>query len=198
MSQSKTWPLGERYFVKVLVCLPFFFLVWYFLAPYLSIFPVLIAKVAANWIWTDLILKVESVSHEVEYVTSIRVPGASAEAKGNLTVALNPLIYSWSLPLFYSLYFAVNEEYFRQKYLMICTLLMLGAHTFSVFFEFTLNLFVRYEEYLPKTLLLKTWQENIVALCYQFSCLMLPAISVLMLFFWCYKKQLSIWLERQI
>lgn len=109
-------PSVHRFLLRVVLWLPPSFLLWYLLAEF-WLYPI---GWGLDWIFPrflpSVIQQVEHQGHLMEVVTRITpsqpVPGAQA---GVLSFEINPLIYSYSLPLYAGLTLAAPAHSARRK-----------------------------------------------------------------------------------
>lgn len=173
----------KGYFLRVVAWLPLFFVLWYFLAGVFSIVPMLASQWIINLIQHNLVLELESIGRHAEYVTSLTVPMADQAKTGNVIITLNPLIYSWNIPVLLALCYAVQDELFSNKRIIFAVLGLLPFHTWGLVAEFFVTVLFRQGDVVAQQLGFVAWQRELVALTYQFGYLMLPVISAISIWF---------------
>ncbi len=170
------------YFGRVLLWLPVFFALWYFLAPFFNIVPGLASQWVANLIYDNLVVQLESAGRHVEYVTSLTATAADG-AEGNVVVSLNPLIYSWNIPVLLALCFGVPDALFSNTRVVLAVAALFPLHAWGLVAELFTTLLFRQGAPVAKQLGYSGWQLELAALLYQFGYLMLPVIGALCIWF---------------
>ncbi len=163
------------YFAKALLWLPVFFVCWYYLAALLSVPAALLAKAVVNLLFSGLIDSLEMNGRELEIVTSLLIH--TDDGRGQVIVTINPLIYSWNIPVLLALCFAVEDRYFSNMRTLIAVVALLPLHAFGVAAELLATLAFKLGSEVSTQLALVGWQNEAVALAYQFGYLMLPVIG---------------------
>lgn len=178
---SDTFTL-RGYFLRVLLWLPVFFALWYFLAGFFNIIPGLASQWLANLIYSDLVVQIESAGRHIDYVTSLKMQAASG-GMGNVVVSLNPLIYSWNIPVLLALCFAVPDSLFSNARVILAIAALLPLHTWGLTAELFATLLFRQGPELAAQVNYTGWQLEAVAMLYQFGYLMLPVIGAVSIWF---------------
>ncbi|WP_211211598.1 exosortase H-associated membrane protein [Gilvimarinus chinensis] len=163
------------YFGKALLWLPVFFVFWYYLAALFSVPAALLAKGLVNLLFSGLIDSLEMNGRQLEVVTSLLIETDSG--RGQVIVTLNPLIYSWNIPVLFALCFAIEEQYFSNLRTLIAVMALLPLHAFGLAADLLVSLAFKLGENVSSQLALTSWQNEAVALAYQFGYLMLPVIG---------------------
>ena len=168
-----------RFFLLTFLWLPFWFVLWYQLSGALSIPAVLLSQHAVNLFHPGLIETAEGLGRHVHYGTALDVPMPDAPdgTRGQLLVAVNPLVYSWNLPVLFALLFAADERFFSVTRVLIAYVGLLPLHTWGISFELLSTLALRSGADVQAALGLAGWRLEAVALGYQFGYLMLPVIG---------------------
>ncbi|UTF59197.1 exosortase H-associated membrane protein [Gilvimarinus sp. DA14] len=164
-----------QYFAKALLWLPVFFLLWYYLAALCSVPAALLAKIVVNLMFSGLVESLEMNGRQLEVVTSLLV--STEGGRGQVIVTLNPLIYSWNIPVLLALCFAIEEQYFSNLRTFWAVVALLPLHAFGLAAELLVSLAFQLGPEVAGQLSLESWQNEAVALAYQFGYLMLPVIG---------------------
>lgn len=171
------------YFVRVLLWLPVFFVLWYLLAGFFNIIPGLLSRWLINLLDSGAVLSLESAGQKIDYVTRYLIDVAGQERQGNLVVTLNPLIYSWNLPVLMALCFAVSDQLFSNARVVLAVMALFPMHAWGLTAEFFVTIAFRQTPEIAAQLVLSQWQKEALALSYQFGYLMLPVIGAASLWF---------------
>jgi hypothetical protein len=170
--------LGRLFLVSVLL-LPLMFALWYHTANVLVMPAVWLSQWLLNLAFPGLIEQVEGLARQLDVVTGIVVPVASAGpgAQGNLVIESNALIYTWNLPVLLALLFAAQERFFTYWRLALTFIGLIPFHAWGISFEVLKVLSLQSGEEARRFLDLAPWQMELVGLAYQFGYLMLPVIG---------------------
>lgn len=172
-----------EYFFRVLLWLPVFFVLWYLLAGFFNIIPGLLSQWAINLFDEGAVISLDATGKNIDYVTRYLIDVAGEERKGNLVVTLNPLIYSWNIPVLMALCFAVSDHLFSNARVILAVAALFPLHAWGLTAEFFVTIVFRQTPEIASQLVLSQWQKEAVALCYQFGYLMLPVIGAASLWF---------------
>ncbi|MCP8900007.1 exosortase H-associated membrane protein [Gilvimarinus xylanilyticus] len=174
MPRRKSDPL-LAYFGKTLLWLPLFFLLWYYLAAFFSVPAALLAKGCINLMFSGLVETLEMNGRELEVITALMVN--TEKGRGNVVVSLNPLIYSWNIPVLLALCFAVEEQYFSNPKTLLAVIALLPLHAFGIGADLLASLAFKLGPEVAGQLPLQSWQHEAIALAYQFGYLILPVVG---------------------
>lgn len=174
MPRRKSDPL-LAYFGKTLLWLPLFFLLWYYLATFFSVPAALLAKACINLLFSGVVESLEMNGCQLEVVTELIVN--TENGRGKVIVSLNPLIYSWNIPVLLALCFAVEERHFSNAKTVLAVMALLPLHAFGLGADLLANLAFKLGPEVAGQLSLQPWQNEAIALAYQFGYLMLPVIG---------------------
>ncbi|WP_049722896.1 exosortase H-associated membrane protein [Gilvimarinus polysaccharolyticus] len=181
MPQSNFSP--ARYFFHVVLWLPIFFVLWYYLAGMLSIVPAHLSEWIINLISPGAVVQLDWVNRELEYVTRYTVPAADGVRTGHAVVSINPLLYSWNIPVLLALCYAVSDKLFSNKRVIIGVIALLPMHAWGLVAEFFVNVLFRMGDSVAEQIEAAQWQQEMAALLYQFGYLMLPVIGAVSVWF---------------
>lgn len=175
MPSESAVPL-RRFFLRTLLWLPVCFFVWYNLAHFL-IWPLApLAELVLNLALPGVVEAVQVDRRGLNFLTLLAVTTPDGRA-GMIVLSVNPLVYSYNLPLLAALMIAAGEAHFSWTRLFLSYVVLLPFQLWGVCFDFV------------KTALFQTGPEvsaqvgitgiglEAVALGYQFGFLMLPVIS---------------------
>lgn len=173
------WPSPlARFLAATFLWLPFWFALWYQLAPLLTLPVAWGSELALNTLHPGLIGGHEGAGQGLSFVTrlAVDVPDAPAGAVAELVVAVNPLIYSWNLPVLMALLFAANQP---QTFLRALVALagLLPMHIWGVSLDVLKRLALQSSPELHAQIGYSGWELEAIALGYQFGYLMLPVIG---------------------
>ena len=181
MSQLEFSP--ARYFLRVVLWLPLFFVFWYYLAGLLTIIPAHLSEWVINLIYPGAVVQVEWVNRELEYVTSFTIAAADGVRTGNAVVSINPLLYSWNIPVLLALCYAVNDKLFSNARVILGVAALFPMHAWGLVAEFFVNVLFRMGDAVAGQIEVTPWQQEMAAFCYQFGYLMLPVIGAVCVWF---------------
>ncbi len=168
-----------RFFLAALGWLPVWFFIWYSAAPLLSLPVLWLAQWTLDLLAPGVIREVLGYGADLHFATTVTVtiPDAPPGAIAELVVPVNPLIYSWNLPVLLALLFAAEERFFSLSRLVIGYVALLPFHAWGVVFEVLKALAIQAGPEAAAQVGLTGWEREAVALGYQFGYLMLPVIA---------------------
>lgn len=169
----KLWPtsLLGGFFLATVLWLPVLFACWYLLADFLSWPAVQLSQWLLTGLFPEVFAQAEGAGQHLIFVTRLEVEG------GALSVGVNPLIYSWNLPVVAALVFAADERHFSSWRLLLAFVVLSLLHVWGICFDAVRTLAFNAGPDARDALALSDWQREAVALGYQFGYLMLPAIG---------------------
>ncbi|MES9828787.1 MAG: exosortase H-associated membrane protein [Candidatus Thiodiazotropha sp.] len=173
--------------LRIILWLPFCLLLWYFFAPTL-LWPL---SILTDWImvalFPDVIGEVMQLGNEMDVVTSLPLPeemraGLPLGYTGDLVFTLNPLIYSYGLPLYTALVIAsVGEEGEKWRRWLWGLPLLLLVQLWGVSLDILKTLLFKLGAESANQLTFSPLQKEIVALGYQLGYLILPPVMPVMI-----------------
>ncbi|MES9834000.1 MAG: exosortase H-associated membrane protein [Candidatus Thiodiazotropha sp. DIVDIV] len=191
MLQFKSLNPVAGFILRVVIWLPVCLAGWYYLAPSL-VWPV---ALLSDWIMTALfpgvIQGVEQLGDRLDIVTLLPLPaeilkGLQPGSSGDLVFSINPLIYSYGLPLFTALAIAAPEdssdEDIKWRNWLWGLPLLLIAQVWGVCFDVLKTLLYTLGPEVAEQMSFSSLGMDGVALGYQLGYLILP--SVLPLIIW--------------
>lgn len=176
---------------KVFLFLPLCYWGWYSLAEQSTFVSLLFTEPLLQSLFPGLIADIKKIGYLIEVVANVTVPmqnvprGMVAE----LPVPVNPLIYSYGLPLAVSLILASPIQPFKTiSCIIISILLFLLIQIWGISFESLKILFLQ----TPPELLSRhrpgAIQLDIIALGYQLGALILPAVMPILIWILFYQR----------
>ena len=166
--------------IKVFVFLPFLYWGWYALAELTTAIVVYCAEPLLQSLFPALIVGIEQTGHLIKVIAEVTVlaqdvpQGMIAE----LPIPVNPLIYSYGLPLALALILAAPLNFTKTlRNIIISILIFLLIQIWGVCFESLKVLFLQTPPELLGNVRLSPWQLDIIALGYQLGALILPAVT---------------------
>ncbi len=168
-----------KFFLATLLWLPVCFALWYLASGHLSAPSVWLSEQLLSLFWPELIHGVEGLGRHTHFVTRVAVasPQSDNMGQGLLMVSINPLIYSWNLPVVAALLFAAEDNYFSSWRLLVAYVVLSLLHVWGISFDVLRSLAFSSGPEAAAALGLSGWQREAVALAYQFGYLMLPVIG---------------------
>jgi hypothetical protein len=169
-----------RYILHVIAWFPLAFLLWYTLATPLTWPLTRLADWTLTGVFPELFSAIEQQGYRLEVVTQLNLSMASQ--RGVLAFDINPLIYSYSLPLFSALLFSTPApEWLQWRRWLLAFPLLLLLQTWGVVFEALKTVFIQLAAELPATMQLSQMQLEGIALGYQTGTLILPTVAPILL-----------------
>ena len=168
------------FIMKVFLCLPACYWAWYALAEVTTLLVVYLTEPLLQLAFPKLIGSIEQVGHLVEVVANVTVAPQNVPRGmvAELPIPVNPLIYSYGLPLTLALILASPLIYIKTlRNILISIILFLLIQIWGVSFEALKVLFLQTPPKLIGNARLLSWQLDIIALGYQLGVLILPAVT---------------------
>ncbi|MEE9355479.1 MAG: exosortase H-associated membrane protein [Methylococcaceae bacterium] len=180
----------SRLFWKSVLWLPICFAVWYYLSIVL-VCPLewLVEKVMVG-LYPQWVFAVEKTGYSLEIITHFTLPNQNSLTidqanPGYLTFDINPLTYGYSLPLFSALLFASPALWNdKMPHWGIGIVILLVVQAIGISFDILKTILFELAPTVREAIEYKPWLNNGVALGYQFTYLILPAVAPLTL--WCF------------
>lgn len=167
--------LLKRFLLAALLWLPLAFLIWAVLGAWLAVVPGLFTRWALTGCWPQLFT--DFSQHGTAFNVGTGVLVGNGKTLGQLVFALNPLMYGYSLPLLGALVMATPLTPGRRaaQWLLALPLLWL-AQAFGLVMEALRILLFSAGPEGASAAAANGLSPNLVALCYQFGYLILPAV----------------------
>jgi len=178
------------FIIKVFLWLPVCYWGWYSLAEFTTLVVINLAEPFLQYLFPRLISGIEQMGYTMEVIANATV-AAQNIPKGmvaELPIPVNPLIYSYGLPMTLALILASPFNFVRTlRNIFVSILLFLLIQIWGVSFETSKVLFLQIPPELIGNRTLHPWQLDIVALGYQFGALILPAITPIIVWILLYR-----------
>lgn len=168
------------FIIKVFLCLPLCYWGWYYFADLTTWIVISVAEPLLQSLFPKLIIGIEQSGYLVEVIAEVTVPAQNVPRGmvAELPIPVNPLIYSYGLPLGLALTLASPFSFFRTLGVIFINLfLFLLIQVWGISFESTKVLFLQMSPELIGNMRLPSWQMDCIALGYQFGVLILPAVT---------------------
>ena len=179
---------------KVFLLLPLCYWGWYSSAEWTTLLVLYFTEPLLQLLFPGLIVGIEPLGYLVEVIAEVTIPAQNVPMGmvAELPVPVNPLIYSYGLPLVVSLILASPISPAKSTVAILCSLLaFLGIQIWGISFEALKILFLQTPPELLANNKLATWQCDVIALGYQLGTLILPAVTPLIIWFIFYQKYIS-------
>lgn len=172
----------RRFLLQVFLWLPICFGAWYYLSPVLVLPITILMNLLLQALFPTIIATIEQQGHLLNIVTQLTLAEAGMSApndhQGILVFTVNPLIYSYGLPLLTALVIAVPDQdamLTRRLTLGFMVLLLVGAMGVSTAIFKTLIFDLGTVS--AAKIGITAWEREAVALAYQFNSLVLPGLT---------------------
>ena len=175
----------KRFLLAALAWLPLCLLLWWWVSGLAVKFPVWVAGEVLGGLWPDIIAKVSQGFDQaglptMDVLTTIKVTQAGPDgqmAVGYLEPTIRPLIYGYSLPLFFGLCLATPQDEERRWGQMLLGLLVVWlAQAFGLASDTLKILALQSGAEGAAAMQAAGFNFNLIALCYQFGYLILPTV----------------------
>ena len=174
-----------RFALLVLLGLPAMLFAWYCSADYLTRPLTFLLNTAAGLLWPEIFSAFEQSGFTLEVVTRFAPPQRTmtpAGQTGVLTFSINPLIYSYNLPLFAALVVATKEAWSEKlSNLMIGAGVLIVAQCWGVLFDALKTILFNLGPEIGARAGFSPLQMDAVALAYQLGYLIVPPILPILL-----------------
>ncbi|MBK5967621.1 MULTISPECIES: exosortase H-associated membrane protein [Thiorhodovibrio] len=169
--------------VAVIIWLPLCFGAWYYLSPLLSQWLAMLTEAVLPRLFPAVIAGIETMGPGLDVVTKLVPSGAPGQGVGELLFEINPLKYSFSLPLYTALVLAVpiDEDWKKLFGWLLGVMVLSAGQVFGIGAEILKVLSFNLGEEARPLLGFSPWQHEAVALCYHFGSLILPSVLPVML-----------------
>ena len=176
--------------IKIFLFLPLCYWGWYALAELATAVVVYWAEPLLQFLFPALIVGIEQIGYRVEVIAEVTV-AAQNVPKGmvaEIPIPVNPLKYSYGLPLALALILASPLNFAKTlRNVIISILVFLLIQVWGVCFESLKVLFLQTPVELLGNIRPPSWQLRIIALGYQLGSLILPAVAPVIIWVWFYK-----------
>lgn len=175
------------FLLEIFMWLPITFFIWYYLATPLTAPVALLVHVFLSQLFLPTWIEgIEQHGHLLQVITSIKPTlniAVPAGTEAILIFDVNPLIYSYSLPFFMALSFAVPHTTVIQKLRQVSLtwlLILLPVQAFCVIILILQTLIFQTEPNISFQIVSNFWFRELIALIYQFSSLILTPVTPLL------------------
>ncbi len=165
---------------KVFLWLPVCYWTWYSLAEFTTLLVVNLTEPLLLFIFPMLIAGIDQAGYLVEVVANVTVAEQHVPSGrvAELPIPINPLIYSYGLPLACALILASPFNFVKTlRNIFISILIFLLIQVWGIYFQATKVLFLQTPAELIGNVSLSSWQLDIIALGYQLGVLVLPTVT---------------------
>lgn len=171
-----------------LLYMPILFAVWYYCSPLIALVTSFLVAPFSGWMSGGLITAVESTGllvHGSVVVTAgtygdLVVPvGQTAE----LNITARPMVYGYSIPLFFSLLFAFSTRPVAGYLKWLALLILLLGIGFGTLMEMLKTVYFSLDPALLPNGPLGSLQSTLLAICYQLGALIFPSLLPVVLWF---------------
>ncbi|MDX2300721.1 MAG: exosortase H-associated membrane protein [Xanthomonadaceae bacterium] len=180
-------PLKTLLFLAVL-WLPLSFFVWFYFAQ-LWVTPIasMASTVLQAWL-PQVFTGVEQTQHILSFITTLPVDPAQlagmdlSQGRPAVVVDANPMIYGYSIPVLVGLVMATPLSNRRRALQVgIGLVVLLGVQTFGTVFDVLKSIGLQAGQEGARVIAEAGLSPNMIAFCYQFGYLVLPAITPVIL-----------------
>lgn len=164
-----------------LVYLPILFFLWYFCSPLIAFIVSLVMEPAARWLssgtlaelnYQDVLVQATILLHPGTYGDLVVPPRQVAE----IFISARPMVYGYSVPLFFTLLFAFSARPVSTRAKIVALVFLLLGICLGTLMELLKTVYFSLDPALVQGGSLSQWQATLLALCYQLSTLILPAV----------------------
>ena len=180
--------------LKVFLFLPLCYWGWYSLAELTTALAVYCAEPLLQSLFPALIVGIEQTAYLVEVIAEVTVPAQDVPQGmvAELPIPVNPLIYSYGLPLALALILASPLNFARTLGSVIFSIVVfLLIQIWGICFESLKVLFLQTPVELLGQISIANWQLDMIALGYQLGTLILPAVTPIIIWVWFYRDFIS-------
>jgi len=168
------------FILKVFLFLPLCYWGWYSLAELVTAIVVLMAEPLLQSLFPGLINSIEQTGYLIDVIAevTVSVQGAPNDVVADLPIPINPLIYSYGLPLALALILASPLNFVKTvRNIALSIMVFLLIQVWGISFESLKVLFYQTPPELIGNMKLPSWQFDAIALGYQLGVLILPAVT---------------------
>jgi hypothetical protein len=180
-------PLKTLLFLAVL-WLPLSFFVWFYFAQ-LWVTPIasMASSVLQAWL-PQIFTGVDQTQHVLSFITTLPVDPAQlagmdlSQGRPAVVVDVNPMIYGYSIPVLVGLVMATPLSNGRRALqILLGLLVLLAVQTFGTVFDALKSVGLQAGDEGARAIAEAAISPNLIAFCYQFGYLVLPAITPVIL-----------------
>jgi hypothetical protein len=176
-------------FLRTLAWLPLAFLLWIIAAPVLH-FPIAVATQALSWFGIpQWLLDVEQGAHTFNFITTLKPASTDGtfDPNARVTTEVNALLYTFGLPLFAALTLAAAQPRWGRT-LWCGYLILLPFQLLAVYATGLKQLAFNMGPIVAQQMEFGTLQRTLTAYAYQFSTLIMPPVTALVVWFFLHRQ----------
>jgi hypothetical protein len=173
-----------QFFRRAMARLPITFIYWAVMAPVLH-FPIALGLALLAWLgYPNWLLDVEQTAHGFHFLTSLKPSSLDGQFNASATVStdVNGLLYTFGLPLFAGLSLATGSKP-AWRPLIIGYLALLPFQFIAVYATGLKQVVFDLGPAVAAQVEFSTLQRTVVAYCYQFSTLIMPPVTAVVVWF---------------
>lgn len=171
-----------------LLYMPILFAVWYYCSPLIAFISSFVVAPLAGWLSGGLITSVNAFGVVVQGTITV-VAGTYGELvvpagqTAELSISARPMVYGYSIPLFFTLLFAFSARSTSGSLKAWALLVLLCGISFGTLMEMLKTVYFNLDPALLSHGQLGPWGSNALAVGYQLSTLILPSLLPVVLWF---------------
>lgn len=178
----------KKKILLALVYMPMLFAAWYYCSPLIAFITSLVITPLAGWLTGGLITNVDAIGGLVQGTISV-VAGTYGELvvpagqTAELEISARPMVYGYSIPLFFTLLFAFSTRPISGRLKVLALLVLLLGISFGTLMELLKTVYFNLDPTLLPYGRLGSFGSNALAVGYQLSTLIIPALLPVILWF---------------
>jgi len=179
------------FILKLSLLLPFCYFGWYYIADSLTLLTGYLTETLINTLFTELISTIEINHTQLDIIVNVTLPKAQVPTGmlPEIVISINPLIYSYGLPVSIALILASPFQAWKTfASLILMPFLLLPIQLWGVCFELMKTLFLQYPKEFTSHIMLYPWQNDMIAVAYQLGALVLPSVAPIIFWIILYKE----------
>lgn len=183
------------FIIKIFIYLPVCYWGWYMLAEATTLLLVYLTEPLLQFLFPRLIAGIEQTGYTLDVVVNVTVAAENVPRGmiAELPIPLNPLIYSYGLPLALALILASPFNLAKTlRNILLSILLFQLIQIWGISFESMKVLFLQTPPELIGNIRLASWQLDIIALGYQLGVLVLPTVAPIIIWLLFYQDFIAL------
>lgn len=178
----------KKKILLALLCMPVLFAIWYYCSPLIAFISSFAVAPLAGWLSGGLITSVDAFGVTVQGTITVAagtygelvVPaGQTAE----LAISARPMVYGYSIPLFFTLLFAFSARPISGSMKVLALAVLLCGISFGVLMEMLKTVYFSLDPALLPHGPPGPFGTNVLAVCYQLGTLIVPSLLPVVLWF---------------
>jgi hypothetical protein len=166
-------PSLGRFVLRTFLWLPPCFAAWYFSAHYSTAAPGALARLGVDLFNSNIVAALEHPALDLIFVTTLEIHAAAGQTAVVLA-EVNPLIYTYGLPLFLALMLAARARWWQ---IAIGAIVLLPFQAWGIAFDFLAQVGMQLGFEVARQAGFSATQREVIALCYQMGALIFPALA---------------------